>query len=262
MAEKVESNFVMNALLTAGFEAHSLLSFYQKHIEEARNNVKRALALCNNPYIAFSTGKDSVVMADLVWQIEPSIPAVYFDADASFPESKELLKQYKKKGKTIIEWKTESLLNTMARVGGPRAKESEAATMRSTVYKPVKEVVETFAFDCAFVGVRAGEGINRKRAVRGNGVLFYSKRDEVFISWPIAWLTFNDVWAYIVSNRIDYCTVYDKMFEMGLHWNDCRLSYCYGETKATHGRWAILARGWPELFNKFAQRFPEVREYI
>lgn len=251
----------MDALTHAGFLAHATLSAYQRRVEQARKWIREALALCERPYIAFSTGKDSTVMADMIWRERPRAPAVYFDADACFPESAEMLNRYQKHKEVII-WITEPILDTMEKVGGPTSIKSSAATMRSTVYEPIKNLLMEHDFDCSFVGLRAEENRDRKKAFEIKGSLFFSKRDGIYICWPIGRLTFKDVWAYILSNGVDYCTVYDKQFEMGLDWEDCRLSYCYGETKHTHGRWAILARGWPNIFNKFSQRFPEVRRFI
>ncbi len=250
----------MNELLRAGFEAHALLPAYKRRIQQAQAFVAEALEVCQRPYIAFSTGKDSTVMADLVWQQNPGIPAVYFDADAAFPESRELLERYRAAGKTIINWRTEPLLETMARVGGPLF--SEDATMESTVYAPIKALVAEYGFDGALVGLRAEEGLHRNLSITTRGTLFLSRRHGIYSAWPIAWLTFRDVWAYILGHGVDYNAVYDRQFDLGLPWENCRVSYCYGETVASQGRWIILARGWPELFNRLAQAFPEVRRFI
>jgi len=252
----------MDDFTRSGFLAHSMLHVYKRRIKQARGYVAEALEKCEHPYIAFSTGKDSVVMADMIWKQKPDIPAVYFDADACFPESAELLNCYEQRGKNIVRWQTEPILDTMERVGGPTSLKSDNATMRSTVYDPIKKLLAEYHFDCSFVGLRAEENRDRRKAIQVHGHLFFSKRDGIHVCWPIGWLTFSDVWAYILSNQVDYCAVYDKQFEMGLDWEDCRLSYCYGEAKCTHGRWAILNRGWPEIFSIFAQRFPEVRRYI
>ncbi len=252
----------MENFIRSGFIAHSMTSGYKKRIARVTGIIHNALSKSRNPYIAFSTGKDSTVMADMIWREGRDIPAVYFDADACFPESVALLERYKNSGKNIIIWQTEPILDTMERVGGPTSPKSDRATMHSTVYAPIKSLLAEYKFDMSFVGLRAEENKKRKLAIDMRGSLFYSERDSIFVCWPIGTLSFKDVWAYILSNNVDYSAVYDRQFEMGLDWEDCRLSYCYGETKRTHGRWAILARGWPDLFNKFSQRFPEVRRFI
>lgn len=234
---------------------------YQRRIEAAREVVLRTLETCRRPMIAFSTGKDSTVMADLVWREDPTVPAVYFDADACYPESRALLDRYRTAGREIIVWKTEPILDTFARVGGPLSERSEAATMESTVYVPVREAIAEYGFDGQFVGLRAEEAPHRRATIRRYGQLAFAKSYQIWRSWPVAWLEFSDVWAYIFANKVDYSAVYDRQFELGLPWEECRLSYCFGETYAARGRWAVLARGWPDLYRQFVERFPEVAGY-
>jgi 3'-phosphoadenosine 5'-phosphosulfate sulfotransferase (PAPS reductase)/FAD synthetase len=250
----------MKQIDKVAYLSHSMSAAYQRRIERAQQTIAEALGVSQSPYIAFSTGKDSVVMADLIWRQSPKIPAVYFDAAAVFPESKDLLERYGEH-KNIIIFETEPILDTMERMGGPTSPACEMETMRSTVYRPIKALLERYSFDGSFVGLRSEESGGRHLNLRVRGPIHFSKQHGVHVFWPIGHLTFEDVWAYILSNSIDYCAAYDKQFEMGLPLEDCRLSYWAGETKHRWGRWAILRRGWPELFNEFAYRFPEVRRF-
>lgn len=250
----------MKAIDKAAYLSHSMSGVYQRRITRAEENIAKSLEIATKPYIAFSTGKDSVVMADLIWKFAPNIPAVYFDAAAAFPESKELLARYNKYRKMII-FETEPLLDTIERMGGPTSPACEMETMRSTVYRPIKILLEQYNFDGSFVGLRSEESGGRSMNLKSRGPIHFSKQHGVYVFWPIGDLTFEDIWAYILSNEIDYCSAYDKQFEMGLPLEDCRMSYWAGETKHRWGRWAILKRGWPELFHQFAMRFPEVRRF-
>jgi len=45
-------------------------------------------------YVAFSGGKDSTVLLDLVWSIDPTIPAVFVDTGLEYPEIREFVKSY------------------------------------------------------------------------------------------------------------------------------------------------------------------------
>ena len=45
-------------------------------------------------YVAFSGGKDSTVLLDLVWSINPRIPAVFVDTGLEYPEIREFVKNY------------------------------------------------------------------------------------------------------------------------------------------------------------------------
>lgn len=241
---------------------HARLPGFERRVEKARILVSEALSKMENPYIAFSTGKDSVAMAHLVWQQNPDVLAVYFDADCAFPESKELLGRYEAAGRPIISWPCEPFLETLKRVGGPASDKCEAETMRSTVYRPIKSLLAEYHFDGVFLGLRSEESYGRRKLAEIRGQLFWQKRDALWECLPIARWSFLDVWAYIISQGIDCCAVYDRLMELGVPPEDCRLSYWAGETKRRWGRWAILKQGWPELFNRFAAEFPEVRGYV
>lgn len=244
------------------FRLHSHLRAFRRLVAKTKEIITEALGKTRNPYIAFSTGKDSVVMADLVWQQCPEVPAVYFDADCAFPESSALLSRYESAGHNVIRWKCEPLLETLKRVGGPTSDRCEVETMRSTVYHPIRRLLAEYHFDGVFLGLRGEECYGRMKLAQVRGELFWQKRDSLWECIPISRWTWKDIWAYIVSQDVDYCGVYDKLMEMGLPPEDCRLSYWAGETKRRWGRWAILKRGWPELFNRFAAEFPEVRGYV
>ena len=45
-------------------------------------------------YVAFSGGKDSTVLLDLVWKVNPRIPAVFVDTGLEYPEIREFVKSY------------------------------------------------------------------------------------------------------------------------------------------------------------------------
>jgi 3'-phosphoadenosine 5'-phosphosulfate sulfotransferase (PAPS reductase)/FAD synthetase len=241
---------------------HAQLPAFQRQIIRAQKFIAQTLKKCENPYIAFSTGKDSVVMAHLVWSQQPDVTAVYFDADCAFPESAQLLERYEAAGRPIVRWPCEPILDTMERMGGPTSAKCEAETMRSTVYRPIKTLLAEHHFDGAFVGLRSEESYGRRKLAQVRGQLFWQKRDELWECLPVARFSYLDVWAYILVRGVDYCAVYDRLMEMGIAPEDCRLSYWAGETKRCWGRWAILKQGWPELFNRFAVRFPEVRAYV
>lgn len=49
-----------------------------------------------NVYVAFSGGKDSTVLLDIVRRIYPDVPAVFCDTGLEFPEIREFVKQHDK----------------------------------------------------------------------------------------------------------------------------------------------------------------------
>lgn len=48
-------------------------------LQPALDTIERALGMVERPYIAFSGGKDSLVVQHLVHQVDPEVPMVYCD---------------------------------------------------------------------------------------------------------------------------------------------------------------------------------------
>jgi len=138
--------------------------------------------------------------------------------------------------------------------------ELERETMRTTVWEPISRLIAEYHFDGIAYGLRAEESRGREMHAQTRGAIFRYKRDGLWGCQPIHDWIYNDVWAFIISNDLPYCGVYDKMWDMPEE--DQRLSYWAGETKRRWGRWAFLKRNYPDLFNRFAAEFPEVRCYV
>jgi phosphoadenosine phosphosulfate reductase len=214
---------------------------------------------CENPYIAFSTGKDSSVCLDLALKIKPDIPIVYFDADAKTPDTAEMLDYFTNQSYNVIRYKTEPLLETLKKYGFNHPK-IETYTMKSTVYEPIKKLLKEYNFDGVILGLREEENHGRKMMLRKHGSLFFQKRDCVYECNPISKWTSTEVWDYIDSNKIKYNKEYDNT--LFLPREKIRVSYCYGETFRTCGRVVFLKHYYPELFNRFLKEIPEIRNYV
>lgn len=53
-------------------------------------------------YISFSGGKDSTVLANLVWSIYPDVPALFANTGLEYPEIVQFVKRLKSEGKPIV----------------------------------------------------------------------------------------------------------------------------------------------------------------
>jgi phosphoadenosine phosphosulfate reductase len=252
-----EGDELMPPLLRAGFLAHARTQRYQRKVEQAKQRVSDWLGAARKPYIAFSTGKDSIVVLNMVREVAPNTPTVYFDADSCLPESLATLDMTD----GLIRYATdEPILDTIARIGFNNPKALDRATMQSTVWGPIKRLIADYQFDGVALGLRADESRGRRLNAYTRGAIYQYKRDGVWCCQPIWDWRYNDVWAYIVSNNIDYCKAYDRLWE--LPEEDQRISYWAGETKRSHGRYSWLKVNYPHLFAKLIERIPEAGKYI
>ena len=239
------------------FEMHARLPVFAARVARAEARVAEWLTLAHHPYIAVSSGKDSTVILDLVRRQRPETPAVYLDADCSFPETYEWLDATP----NVMRFQAdEPFLDTLERHGLEGGSKLDRATMQSTVWGPVRRLHDQYGFDGSCYGLRAEESHGRHMNAVTRGAIFQYKRDGVWACQPIWDWKYADVWAYIVSRDIPYCGVYDRMWDMPEV--DQRLSYWAGETKRNRGRYAWLKRNYPALFFKLAARIPEARSYV
>jgi len=97
--------------------------------------------------------------------------------------------------------------------------------------------------------------------LRKFGPLYFAKKHDIWQCNPIHNWTWRDVWAYTLSEDLLYNRAYDKLEEMGIEPLYQRIGPLAVEAVLGYGQIAILKRGWPELFDRFAAKYPEARSY-
>lgn len=241
------------------FLVYSHLHEHKTRVMHAQLIITRWLERCEQPYIGFSTGKDSLCVAHLVWQQAPATRAVYFDAQCAYPESEALLQRMADAGRPIVKWPaSEPFLDTLKRLGldDPRL---ERETMRTTVWEPIKTLLAHYHFDGVALGLRSEESCGRRKLAQVRGELFWQQRDGLWECLPVIGWRYSDVWAYIVSHELDYCHTYDRLWDMPERLQ--RLSYWAGESERHRGRYAWLKKNYPDLWNRLVAELPAAREF-
>lgn len=231
---------------------------YRLIVANAKQTIQKALSQMKAPYVSFSGGKDSLVMLHLILEQKQDIKVVYFDADASYPDTDRFIDE-------LVElWdldftriKTDPIIEVFRKYGinHPRIEEK---TMVATVYAPIAAHI-TQNFDGEFVGLRGEESIARRQLIKYRGQIFYNKSHGTFECLPVAHFRTEDVWAYITSKDLPYNLVYDQTSMRSR--NEIRVSYWCGESAREFGRYVWLKKEYPDLYNRFAAEFPEVREW-
>ena len=238
---------------------HARTPRYKTTVNTAKHTIADALKRMKKPYVSFSGGKDSLVMLHMILKQNPRIPIVYFDADASYPDTDRFLDEL------ATEWnlnfhrmKTRPIMDVF-REHGIKHPRIEEKTMETTVYAPVTELTHTHRYDGEFVGLRSEESTPRRQLITYRGQTFYNKSHGSLECLPVAHFAVMDVWAYITSHNLPYNPVYDRTTMRPR--NEIRVSYWCGESAREFGRYVWLRKEYPELYNRFATEFPEIREW-
>ena len=210
---------------------------------------------CLRPYVAFSGGKDSLVVAHLVHQIDPSAEMVYCDDELLYPEHVAYIRHMKdREGDRLrmvsgagvhrgwfrpwnddFDWwrmpepEMEWLPRTGQHIGG------------------LAKLAPYLGYDGVFLGLRRAESLRRAGILEAaTGV------DHVGRYWhinPIIDWSDADVWEYIDTHDLDYCPVYDRLSEIGVSRHHARL----GPLPLSEGRHLWL--GWAQMYCALIRRY-------
>jgi 3'-phosphoadenosine 5'-phosphosulfate sulfotransferase (PAPS reductase)/FAD synthetase len=192
----------MNAVLRETFLLHAETEGYLKAERLAREIVAEATRKYKKPYIAFSGGKDSTVMLHLVLQQAPKTLVFHWDYGQYYTPRE-------------IELET---IDIAHRIGAQNIRtdssplyEKHKRTPANVFYRVFfgrtqKELVNE-GYDLAFIGIRSGESTARKFKIRGNPFRWNNVLEECY---PVHHFTARDVWAYIASHDLPYCSHYDR----------------------------------------------------
>jgi len=249
----------MTPLDRAAYLAHARTGAFSRRVERSRQVVRDWLATTSRRYVAFSGGKDSTAMLGLVREVDPTSLAVFGNDEFVLPETLALLDA------------TPNLHRIAARIEHAPwftawDQGAEGLPAGTEWVEPDGQGPGPWArlhgYDGAAVGIRAGENNYRRLHIRARGELFYARRRQVWQCYPLAWWTTQDVWAYILSRKLDYNRAYDRLAEIGVEPDRQRIGP-FAQAKAlAFGQLALLKAGWPADFERFALAHPEARREL
>jgi len=181
------------------FTMHSETESFQELLEKTKKTIDLILSKFKKPYIAYSGGKDSCVLLDLILHINPKIIVFHWDYGPNLIPR-------------IIEYR---LINNAFKIGAERfiyvTSDRYLTNQKYVWYKDFldKELpkLSKAGFDLSFIGLRAEESIIR--AIKTKNILSHDK--YMCNAFPLRDWTYRDVYAYLLKNKIPYLEKhYDK----------------------------------------------------
>ena len=155
--------------------------------------------------IAFTGGKDSSVLLGLTRRaFGGKIPfkVITIDASAEFPEIKEFIEKLKQSwGFELLTYSNTEALKQKYPIAKDKA---DCCNTLKTI--PLKQSIKDLHLKAMFTGIRKDES-----EARANEVYFSKRKDPYhYRVHPILHFTEADIWLYIKSNNLPYCTLYEQ----------------------------------------------------
>lgn len=176
------------------------------NVGKARSVIRKALKRwqCG---VAFSGGKDSMVLLDIVRQEMEGLPVLFTDTSVQFEETYSFIEDVEERwGLDLHTAKREWDEDLWA--------EDKAACCYRLKVEPFNDLVQDLDLEAVFVGIRRDEHPARAKAQYFDhlGAATHISR----IAWdhwrvhPLLDWTEEDIWAYIRENDLPYHPLYDS----------------------------------------------------
>lgn len=241
------------------YRLHAKLPVYRRHVQAAKEIIMGCLQHVNRPYVAFSCGKDSSVLAHLVLQFAPDAPLRFLSSGETrlLHNVDDVLDYYRERGADIQEINID-------RVFSEEWKETTWTEQRKAGRHDL-ELLNDRSFDCVFMGLRMEESRARSISLKQNQTpglppfcyrYVRGKRLNMIRCCPLASWTTKDVGAYIVEHNLPYLDWY------GFSGFEGRTTARLTGDAVRQNALFWLKKNKPENFAILAQRFPEFRLYV
>jgi phosphoadenosine phosphosulfate reductase len=218
----------------------------QLAIDNIRNYEPMAIQLCEEEgyYLAFSGGKDSIVMEKLFEMSGVKYQSYYNNVTIDPPE----LVRFIKRKYSEVKWNNPGKHLTSKMVDKSNGPPTRIARWCCELYK---EQGGAGKFKC--IGVRAEESARRKGLWT---TITMHNKDNTPILCPIIYWTENDIWNFIRQNNMEYCELYDQGFDR-LGCIGCPLGGPKNQRKEFE-RWPKYEKLWKRGFQMYWDRWKGV----
>lgn len=221
-------------------------------------------------WVALSGGKDSTVVAHMARRINPTVPLVFYDSGAEFPQTLTYLDTLNQAwgGITTIpadpdvitliesdEFLTHAHTATRAR--------ASVSMRRVLIDEPERQARTMLGCDWNLLGLRAAESQGRRIALTPTRGVLTRHKDGTFVSGsycPIWRWRSDQVHAYLATHHIPPNPLYRDMETLGIPPRLSRMSLMVDGSLLMEGRWATAYQLAPARALQIETRLPRLRQ--
>lgn len=220
-------------------------------------------------YVAFSGGKDSLAVLDLVRQVEPDVPVAFFDSGLEFPETYTYIHQIAEQWQLDLHLfpSVPPLLDVLVDSGmwdHAAQPNPDTPDLHQILITEPACAAHQLLGPGELWGVRADESAGRRalytRNGRRDGII--TRNDGTIAYGPIWDWSTREVWTYLARRHLPVNPIYDKLTRLGVPEGQARVSHILDGDHIERGRLTWLRRGWPVLFEQLADALPRIRQMI
>ena len=240
-------------------------------------------------YVAFSGGKDSLVVTHLALQVEPNVPVVFFDSGLEFPETHAYLDQVSELlGTTVQTYPARPDLLQLLMANGTWDHQTATVAGPSDLRQALIDIPAAAAAadhgPGLLWGIRSAESGGRahlhrtalrdqirqgcssccsntaqQRLHHGGTV---SRRDGTTAYSPIWDWTTPQVWSYLARHHLRVNPLYERLTRLGAPPAAHRVTSIVDAHQLQAGRMVWLRRGWPALWSVLQSALPRLEETV
>jgi sulfate adenylyltransferase subunit 2 len=227
---------------------------HKRRLEKAIMIIRESLELCEKPYVAFSCGKDSSVLADLVFDIDPTVPLRFLSSGETrlLHDVDKVIDYFRVRGADVQEINID-------RVFSEGWSDSSWEAQRKAGNRDMELL--NIGYDAVFMGLRAQESRRRQislMAQRTEGLPPYCYRykhirNGMLRICPLAEWKTEDVAAYLHQKQIPVLDWYEE------HGLAARTTARLTGDAVRQNVMVWIKRNNPDGYHRLVERFPELK---
>lgn len=189
---------------------------------EALITISDTLIKAQNPFVAFTGGKDSLTTLHLVKRVSAKpVSVLFIDTGAHFDEIYSFVDKLRKLwGFNLKTEKNEEALEILEIA---KNKQLCCSLLKAKV---LSDSIKKYAIDFLFTSIRRDE-----QETRANDDFITVKVDHIQVN-PVVYFVQKEIWDYIHAYKLPYCSLYDR----GYRSIDCKICTTPEETEESAGR--------------------------